>query len=275
MAVVTRRSAASAQVTPPSSQQDERKPAETTSASSTRRTSITSSSKITAPSKQETSSSPLPNPRLLAQAEALARMTLELNVRAVTAQADRLEESIKQLTIKTACDEEFRKQHEVRLQSLWQELVATREQVKNLEGHRTGIDSEVEKYRQEANCGIKVFRDEIEEMRGLVESVSSHLDQLPTAAEARAVLDAVHMRSELCEVGIREPMLHTGKWLLCLITPTQFIFRSISHAYTVVQMFLVCFQKMPLIHCYKLRMLPPASAVPNPRDHQVHAQMAP
>ncbi|RDA84799.1 hypothetical protein CP532_6545 [Ophiocordyceps camponoti-leonardi (nom. inval.)] len=68
---------------------------------------------------------------LQGQAEALARMTVELNLRAVSVQAERLEKELKELVALTSEDRAFRSRNEERVADVWREVVAVKTQMAN------------------------------------------------------------------------------------------------------------------------------------------------
>jgi hypothetical protein len=132
--------------------------------------------------KQQASTSPA-NPDLLAQADAIVRMTYELNMRAVSAQAERLEQDMRKLVQSTGTDREFRDQHERRLQELWKEIGAVKENMSQIQGSQEDIKTDHERRCRETSDSIESFRQEILGVRELVSSVSVLLDQLPAFEE--------------------------------------------------------------------------------------------
>ncbi|KAL7785036.1 hypothetical protein V8C43DRAFT_325341 [Trichoderma afarasin] len=128
--------------------------------------------------------------KLLAQADALARMTIEFNVRAVSAQTERLEKGLNKLMMSTKEDKEFRESHDARLQSLCKEILVVKQRMEEIQGpewNGSGKDG-LEGVKKEVDTSIELLKKEMEELKGLVGGISSTLDKLPTAAEAEALM---------------------------------------------------------------------------------------
>ncbi|RDA95966.1 hypothetical protein CP533_5834 [Ophiocordyceps camponoti-saundersi (nom. inval.)] len=79
---------------------------------------------------------------LQGQAEALARMTVELNLRAVSVQAERLEKELKELVTLTSEDRAFRSRNEERVADVWREVVAVKTQMANFTRQRHSREDE-------------------------------------------------------------------------------------------------------------------------------------
>ncbi|KAF3076361.1 hypothetical protein CFAM422_001255 [Trichoderma lentiforme] len=128
--------------------------------------------------------------KLLAQADALARMTIEFNVRAVSAQTERLEKGLNKLMMSTKEDKAFRESHDARLQSLCKEILVVKQRMEEIQGpewNGSGKDG-LEGVKKEVDTSIELLKKEMEELKGLVGGISSTLDKLPTAAEAEALI---------------------------------------------------------------------------------------
>ncbi|KAH0526463.1 hypothetical protein TsFJ059_009778 [Trichoderma semiorbis] len=124
--------------------------------------------------------------KLLAQADALARMTIEFNVRAVSAQTERLEKGLNKLMMSTKEDKAFRESHDARLQSLCKEILVVKQRMEEIQGpewNGSGKDG-----LKEVDESIELLKKEMEELKGLVGDISCTLDKLPTAAEAEALI---------------------------------------------------------------------------------------
>uniref|UniRef100_A0A0B7JPZ5 DUF3074 domain-containing protein n=1 Tax=Bionectria ochroleuca TaxID=29856 RepID=A0A0B7JPZ5_BIOOC len=119
--------------------------------------------------------------------DALAKMTFELSIRQVSAQTDRLQRDLQKLVHSTSQDKEFREQHEVRLQKLWQEMLAVKQHMSQVDGGQKGAEelrADFEKCQQETKSLISEFQHEIKELRELFDGLSRQLDQLPTLADS-------------------------------------------------------------------------------------------
>jgi hypothetical protein len=132
-------------------------------------------------------------PRPFADADAVARITVELNVRTVSAQTERLEEELAALAEYIEADKEFREKHDKRLQNLCNEILAVKQRVVEIQGPEWnegggGGGEKAEAGQKEVDEAVERLRREMGEMRGLVSDMSSALDKLPTAAEAEALV---------------------------------------------------------------------------------------
>ncbi|KAK4085386.1 uncharacterized protein Triagg1_376 [Trichoderma aggressivum f. europaeum] len=128
--------------------------------------------------------------KLLAQADALARMTIEFNIRAVSAQTERLEKGLNKLMVSTKEDKTFRESHDARLQSLCKEILAVKRRMEEIQGPEFigHCKDGLEGCKEEVGDSIELLKKEMEELRGMVGDMSSTLDKLPTAAEAEALI---------------------------------------------------------------------------------------
>ncbi|PNY20405.1 Uncharacterized protein TCAP_07420 [Tolypocladium capitatum] len=122
------------------------------------------------------------NTRLLAQADALARMTFELNLRAVSAQAERLEQEIGALVARTSQDKTFRQEHEQRIMDVWREILSVKARMGDVDSTQEDIKVGFDRCRREAAEFRAQLRQEMGDLKGLVDGVASQLDTLPTAA---------------------------------------------------------------------------------------------
>lgn len=124
-------------------------------------------------------------PSLLAQADALAKMTLEMNLRTVSRQAERLERELRGLVRKTADDAAFRAQHESRLQDMWKEILAVKA---HMAQGRDTKDLADEACRRETRRLVEEMRGEMEGVRRLVGDLSAALSEMPSAEQMHAAL---------------------------------------------------------------------------------------
>lgn len=122
-------------------------------------------------------------PLLRSQADTLARMTFELNLRTVNVQADRLERDVRALKVATAHDKEFRGNFDVRLQAMRHEIAAVKKRMEEVQGEQGDARADFERCQAETAVTRKMFKQEVSELKDLVESISSQMDQLPTMAE--------------------------------------------------------------------------------------------
>ncbi|KAJ6782810.1 hypothetical protein PWT90_07471 [Aphanocladium album] len=125
------------------------------------------------------------NSHLVAQAEALARMTLEMNLRSVSRQANRLEADLKTLVQSTANDTAFRAQNESRLQDMWKEILAVKAHVAQDRDTKHLAD---EACRQEMRSAMEEMRSEISGVRETVGGLQTAVADLPSAKQIQAAL---------------------------------------------------------------------------------------
>ncbi|KND89480.1 hypothetical protein TOPH_05896 [Tolypocladium ophioglossoides CBS 100239] len=127
---------------------------------------------------------PTANTRLLAQADALAKMTFELNLRAVSAQAERLEQEIGGLVARTSQDKEFRREHEQRIMDAWREILSVKACMGDVNSTQEDIKVGLDRCQREAAEFRKQLRQEMSDLKGLVDGVATQLDTLPMTAES-------------------------------------------------------------------------------------------
>ena len=145
----------------------------------------------------------VPNSRALAHADALAKMTLELNMRSLGAQAQSLERDLQALVLRTSNDAEFRAQHERRLQELWREILAVKTHMSAVQESQEEAKMRSERCQRETSECIQGIRGEMEEYKGIVDSVYSLLDQLPASSEVMETESAYFMPPEPAGVETR------------------------------------------------------------------------
>jgi hypothetical protein len=117
------------------------------------------------------------------QTDALARMTIELNMRAISSQAQRLENDLRLLVRNTEDDKEYRAKNETRISEIWTELLAVRTRVNEVHGGQEDASTRYEQCRQEADQSIRHFQEEISGFKSLCSNLSTQLDSLPTMAD--------------------------------------------------------------------------------------------
>lgn len=145
-----------------------------------------------------------PNSKLLHSADALARMTIEFNVRAMAAQTGRLEKELGALMMCTKEEKEFRVTHDARVQSLVQEIQVVKRRMEEVQGPEWNSKSnnDLEQCRKDMHEFVgqlgKEMRKEMSDLKGwvggCVGNISSTLDKLPTVAEAEALISRTRAR---------------------------------------------------------------------------------
>lgn len=158
--------------------------------------------------------------RLVAQADALARMTLELNLRAVSSQANRMEKQLRKLVLATADDAEFRRQNEARMSAMWREIVAVRQRA----GEQKDIAFlDAETCRRETEKVVRGIRDEVGELKELVAGISTLVDGLPSAEEVKRLVGEEKktvVEQQVCSPAKTQP-LKSRMFLLLFPTAIQ------------------------------------------------------
>lgn len=151
--------------------------------------------------------------KLLAHADTLARMTIEYNVRAVSAQTERLEKSLSALMTCTKEDKAFRESHDARLQNMCQEILVVKQRMEEIQGPEWNSNGKVEPEmcKKEIDESIEQLRKEMGELRGLVCDISSTLDRLPTAAEAEALIRRTQVSTSTTKGSETQARLDDGK----------------------------------------------------------------
>ncbi|KAK7427729.1 hypothetical protein QQZ08_005835 [Neonectria magnoliae] len=135
------------------------------------------------------STSPLTAPKhpskLLAQADALAKMTFELNLRAVCSHAERLEREVRTLVSYTEHDKEFRCENESRLAAMMHEIQAVKTHVAKVENTQENVRGGLEDQQRRATEALDGFKKEISDLRRLIDGLSSQLNQFKTSDDNR------------------------------------------------------------------------------------------
>lgn len=113
-------------------------------------------------------------------------MTLELNLRAVTNQAERLERDVKTLVLSTADDKAFRAANEARMESIYREITAVKQRMEEHKTDRTDL-------KQLVDETVDGMRTEMVNMKTSLEDLSELLNTLPSmygSQGVRSKLDA-------------------------------------------------------------------------------------
>lgn len=114
---------------------------------------------------------------LLEKADAVARMTLELNMRAVSNQAERLEQDVKSLVLSTSEDRLFRQVHERRMEDIYKEITAVKHRMEEVEQISP---VQLEQARQNTELAVHDLREEMGIMKGSIQDLSHLFKSLPT-----------------------------------------------------------------------------------------------
>ncbi|PHH60046.1 hypothetical protein CDD81_2175 [Ophiocordyceps australis] len=135
--------------------------------------------------------------RLQSRAEALAKMTLELNLRSVSVLAHGLEKEVQQLVAVTNDNSQFRQRHEQRIAQVWREIlavkasiaehglgsVAARESAHTL--HHLGALEQ--RCKDDATTLRNDLTTEIAQLKGLFDNMAAKLHHLSSALDAASM----------------------------------------------------------------------------------------
>lgn len=127
------------------------------------------------------------NPKKLAQAEGLAKMTFELNVRLVNRRMVTLEQELITLIRATEDDKSFRQRNEERVQELYQEIMVLKHHMERVDDEQKGVkvtQEEFEKVQSETLALVEEFRDEVVGLKAFMEGLSKQIDELTDSAES-------------------------------------------------------------------------------------------
>ncbi|KIL95180.1 hypothetical protein FAVG1_02112 [Fusarium avenaceum] len=113
--------------------------------------------------------------KVLKQAEALAAMSFELNLRAVCALANRLEQDVRMLVSRTANDQEFRRQNEERMTKMMQEIQVVKIRMAQFDGSQPATQAGIEKLQQEVNNTTLGWNKQLDDARAKVDDISSRM----------------------------------------------------------------------------------------------------
>jgi DNA repair exonuclease SbcCD ATPase subunit len=157
-------------------------------------------------------------------------MATELRIHKVITQANDLARNLEVLTRRTECNDAFRQQNQERMEKVWFDILNVKA---NLEKHlekNAEVSFDLKEYQKE----VMEVKSSMGEVRALVEELVGKVSQLPTLAEADALLAGVNAHREACEAAVatcRERTtcagMRTGMAALCplplVLCPALFI----------------------------------------------------
>ncbi|KAF4988326.1 hypothetical protein FGRMN_9834 [Fusarium graminum] len=117
--------------------------------------------------------------KLFKQAEALASMNFELSLRAVSSLANRLEQDVRMLVLRTVDDQEFRRRNEERMTTMMQEIQAVKAHMVQFEGNEPATRADIVKLQQEINNTTLGWNKQLEDAKVKVDDISSRIHQGP------------------------------------------------------------------------------------------------
>ncbi|KAM5369913.1 hypothetical protein ACJZ2D_008814 [Fusarium nematophilum] len=122
-----------------------------------------------------------PSSRLIHQADDLAKMTLELGVRTLATQAQRLKADVQKLVLRAANHEESILQNEDGMTRIAQEFQAIKARVGNTDQTRLPTRAEFERLERETNKMMKGFKGELGGLRELMKDLARLVDRMHTS----------------------------------------------------------------------------------------------
>lgn len=123
------------------------------------------------------------------KADALARMTFELNLRAVGAHADRLEREVRTLVQYTENDKEFRRENESRMQDIMREIGSVKAHMASAHGETSDLRADLVRHQQESKQVMDEVRKGVGELRSIVDSLTNQLERIPSPNSEEAVVE--------------------------------------------------------------------------------------
>lgn len=125
-------------------------------------------------------------------------MTLELKVHKLVGQINSLAADVVQLKTMTKDNDAFCRQHAGRMERVCHETEAARALAESCMQLRDGDKVDVQEYvRRQVRPVVK----EVHGMKSVVEELRGKMGLVPTLTEANAVLAAVRVQREACEVA--------------------------------------------------------------------------
>ncbi|KAI5466373.1 hypothetical protein BGZ63DRAFT_400753 [Mariannaea sp. PMI_226] len=132
----------------------------------------------------------IPSSKLLDQADALAKMTFELNLRTVGGHAERLERDIQALVLQTKNDKEFQRENHKRFADMMAEIQSVKAHMATVKGGQEHVEGSFEQLQRETTCLMEGFREELKCVKGGLDEMLSQLEQLATLEDVRDEIQA-------------------------------------------------------------------------------------
>ncbi|KAF4984169.1 hypothetical protein FZEAL_567 [Fusarium zealandicum] len=114
--------------------------------------------------------------KLMSQADALAKMTFELNLRAVSAHAQRLECDVQKLVHCTAEDQGYRRENEGRLTKMMHEIQTVKSLMAKLEGRQAVTQADVERLQRDMSETTSALNGNFQDIRDQLSLLSRRID---------------------------------------------------------------------------------------------------
>lgn len=131
---------------------------------------------------------------------------MELKIHHVMMQTNDLARGYQELTRKMESNESFHKQHQERMEKIRSDILSTKENLQKHLQSTAGDGLDLREYQKE----VVAVKTSMSDVRTLVDELVDKVDQLPTLAEAKAVLAGVTAQREACEAAAAVCEDHTA-----------------------------------------------------------------
>ncbi|UZP33420.1 hypothetical protein NXS19_001236 [Fusarium pseudograminearum] len=162
--------------------------------------------------------------RLLKQAETLATMSVEVNLRALSTLAYKLQDDVKRLVLRTSDDQGFRRESEERLTRIMYEVQTVKAFMAPLQGLPPATRADIDRLQQEMRETSTKWHKQIEDVEVKLDALSEGMKQPPSQLETRAMQRAkaelqpsiqkqqTSSRSSTPESRIQDAIDSTKRW---------------------------------------------------------------
>ncbi|KAF0643677.1 hypothetical protein FPSE5266_20066 [Fusarium pseudograminearum] len=125
--------------------------------------------------------------RLLKQAETLATMSVEVNLRALSTLAYKLQDDVKRLVLRTSDDQGFRRESEERLTRIMYEVQTVKAFMAPLQGLPPATRADIDRLQQEMRETSTKWHKQIEDVEVKLDALSEGMKQPPKPVVTKAV----------------------------------------------------------------------------------------
>ncbi|CAF3549876.1 hypothetical protein SNK04_001186 [Fusarium graminearum] len=125
--------------------------------------------------------------RLLKQAETLATMSVEVNLRALSTLAYKLQDDVKRLVLRTSDDQNFRRENEERLTRIMYEVQTVKSFMAPLQGLPPATRADIDRLQQEMRETSTRWHKQIEDVEVKLDALSEGMKQPPKPVVTKAV----------------------------------------------------------------------------------------
>ncbi|KAL6919829.1 hypothetical protein ACHAP8_009008 [Fusarium lateritium] len=117
--------------------------------------------------------------KLLKQAEALANMSVEVNLRALSTLAYKLQDDVKKLVLRTSEDQDFRRKNEERLTRIMYEIQTVKSFMAPLQGQPPATRADIDRLQQEMRETSSKWHNQVEDIEVKMDAFSKGTRQPP------------------------------------------------------------------------------------------------